>query len=81
MKDKQLAGLSDPPELGPEGRAGSSGEEDAPGGGGDAQKPQADVSSGGGSAWEADADCDDSSSLSQDGVRTPLLSRNPTALV
>lgn len=81
MKDKQPAGVSDAPELWPEGPAGCSSEEGAPGGGGgDAQKPQADVGSGDGSEREADADCDDSSSLSQDGVRTPLLSCNPITL-
>lgn len=65
MENIQPTGVSGTPELlGPEAPAGSSGGEDAPDSG-DAQKPQAAVSSGEGSEQEADADCDESSSLSQ----------------
>ncbi|KAM9515819.1 uncharacterized protein ACIB01_017733 isoform 3-T3 [Guaruba guarouba] len=76
------ADVSDTPELlaastdpGPEDPAVSSSEEDAPNvdnGDGDTQKLQADMSSGDGSGQEADAGCDDSSSLSNYGVRIPL---------
>ncbi|KAM9515818.1 uncharacterized protein ACIB01_017733 isoform 2-T2 [Guaruba guarouba] len=71
------ADVSDTPELlaastdpGPEDPAVSSSEEDAPNvdnGDGDTQKLQADMSSGDGSGQEADAGCDDSSSLSNYG--------------
>ncbi|KAM6040160.1 uncharacterized protein LJ206_020299 [Theristicus caerulescens] len=76
VEDIQPAGANDTPELlaasteaGPEDTAGSSSGEDAPdvdSSDGDAQKPEADMSSGDGSEM-ADADCDDSSSLSQHG--------------
>ncbi|XP_054038306.1 uncharacterized protein LOC128900811 [Rissa tridactyla] len=77
VEDIQRAGVSDAPEplaasteLRPEDPAGSSSGEGAPdinsgGDDDDAQKPQAGVSSGDGSEQEADADCDESSSLSQ----------------
>jgi len=82
VEDIQPTSVSNSPEqlaasteVGPEDSAGCSGGEDAPdvdGGEGDAQKPQDDASSGGGSEQDDDADCDENSSLSQSGVRTPL---------
>lgn len=82
VEDVHPAGAGDTPELlaasmelGPEDPAGSSSGEDAPSvdsSDGDAQKAEADVSSGDSSEQNANADCDDSSGLSQYGVRTPL---------